>query len=153
LGAESADPPASDAGTVNVTVVDVTVGSDVRGYPVYVPFPVPSEDTEILVLSMVAGSTVPDGKEMVIVPDPATKAAETPKVTFHDVPEFTLELAGTKSTLWTFVAKSAEPCTCDVENMPRANIVATAAIAMSSASPKVVPILVFIYSYLLVLHT
>jgi len=95
----NADPPASDEGTVNVTVVDVRVGSDVRGYPVYVPSPSRSEDTEILDLSMVAGSTTPDGNVMLIVPEPATKAAETPKVTFHDPPAFTLELDGTKSTL------------------------------------------------------
>jgi hypothetical protein len=38
-------------------------------------------------------------------------------------------------------------------SIPIANIVAKAAIATSSASPKDVPILVFIYSYLLVLHT
>lgn len=37
--------------------------------------------------------------------------------------------------------------------MPKANIVAIAAMATSNASPKDVPILVFIYSYLLVLLT
>jgi hypothetical protein len=103
LAAVSTDPPASAAGTVNVTVVDVRVGSDVRGYPVYVPSPVRSEDTEILALSMVAGSTTPVGKTMLIVPEPATKAAETPKVTFHDPAPFTLELDGTKSTAVTCV--------------------------------------------------
>ena len=36
-------------------------------------------------------------------------------------------------------------------NMPKANIVAIAAMATSNASPKDCPILVFIYSYLLVL--
>jgi hypothetical protein len=35
------------------------------------------------------------------------------------------------------------------ENMPKTNIVAITPMAMSSASPKLVPILVFIYSYLL----
>jgi hypothetical protein len=105
---------------------------------------------------MVAGSTTPDGNDMVIVPDPATKAAETPKVTFHDPPAFTLELDGTTSTSETCVAPVCPVIcsarTCDVENIPRANIVAIAAMAMSSASPNDVPILVFIYSCLLVLY-
>ena len=78
-------PAAVVAGTVKMTVDDVRVGSDVRGYPTYTPSPTLSEDTEILALSMVVGSTTPDGKTMLIVPEPATKAAETPKVTFHDV--------------------------------------------------------------------
>ena len=62
----------------------------------------------------------------------------------------TLELDGFMSTTWTEPLVS-EARTSVVENMPKANIVAIAAMAMSNASPKDCPILVFIYSYLLVL--
>jgi len=65
-------------------VVEVRVGSEVRGYVTYVPFPVASEPTETLDLSMVDGNTTPLGKTTLIVPVPAAKADETPKVTSHD---------------------------------------------------------------------
>ncbi|MCI0800733.1 MAG: hypothetical protein J4N85_01990, partial [Chloroflexi bacterium] len=76
---------------------------------------------------------------------------ETPNVTSQLAFAFTLLLEGVKDTPCTSAA--ADALTPEAENMPKANIVAIAAMAMSSASPKVVPILVFIYSYLLVLRT
>ena len=58
-------------------------------------------------------------------------------------------LSGVTVTLDTVIAALAGLAA----NMPKAIIVTMTPTAMSSASPKDVPILVFIYSYLLDLHT
>jgi hypothetical protein len=51
-----------------------------------------------------------------------------------------------KTTWPTVAAVPSAARTFDEENMPKANIAAIAAMAMSSVSPKDFPILVFIYS-------
>jgi hypothetical protein len=130
-------------------------GSAVNGNDTNTPVPVTWEPTDILVLSIVVGSVTPAGNVMAIVPDPGARAEvlvpETANVTDQDPFPFTLELDGANFTLCTPFTGLWSARASLAENMPKANIVAIAAMAMSSASPKDCPILVFIYSYLLVL--
>ena len=85
------------AGTVRtiVLVEVVIVGSEVSGSN---PVPAPAETLD---LSIVSGSTTPAGNWIVIVPEPATSAADTPNVTLHEPLPFTLVLEGVNVTKWT----------------------------------------------------
>jgi hypothetical protein len=90
----------------------------------------------------------------VTVMEPPTGIAEIPApsdtpVTVMVYEPVDLAVAGDTTVVTTPIAARAGLGV----SIPMANIVAMTAIAMSSASPKDVPILVFIYSYLLVLHT
>ena len=90
----AAVPAALVAGTVRITVlVDVViVGSEVNGT---ISTPAPAETLD---LSIVSGKTTPEGNWIVMVPVPATSAAETPNVTFHEAAAFTLRDDGVNVT-------------------------------------------------------
>jgi hypothetical protein len=94
------------------------------------------------------GTPVPVSNVTVIVSSTPIAFIETVPVTKMVYWPMDRALAGVTVTLVTLKSALAGLA----ENMPKTNNVAITPAAMSSTSPKDVPILVFIYSYLLDMH-
>ncbi|MBM12140.1 MAG: hypothetical protein CL759_08710 [Chloroflexi bacterium] len=134
---------------VKVTALPETVTADGFTSWLAVPVPVTIEDFSVTADAAIEDGTVVFASNVTtrLPPTLISLIPEEPPVTAIVYWDTERALVGSIVTVTAPIAALAGLAW----NMPKANIVAIAPMARTTASPKDVPILVFIYSYLLVL--